>query len=135
MHMHSCFVIFCSMARRHSLQSRLFCFLVMAYILSAVYTYEIMTKLNKICFKFRPSSGSCLVPQVHFYWSYMFMKNFSYWKVQQLASDIVVTFSELHISHALHFENSLFKIEQLTMLFAAQEILYWFQVIHFYMMM
>jgi len=37
---------------------------------------------------------------------------------------IVAALSEQHISQALYFENSLFRIKQLTMLFVAQEVLY-----------
>jgi len=36
----------------------------------------------------------------------------------------VVALSEQNISQASHFENNLFRIEQLTMLFSAQEVLY-----------
>jgi len=36
----------------------------------------------------------------------------------------VAALSEQNISQASHFENSLFRIEKLTMLFAAQEVLY-----------
>jgi len=36
----------------------------------------------------------------------------------------VAALSEQHISQALYFENSLFRIKQLTMLFVAQEVLY-----------
>jgi len=45
-----------------------------------------MTKLNKV----KPSSGSRQVMRVRFHWSYIFTRNFSYWKVRQLASEIVV---------------------------------------------
>jgi len=55
--------------------------------------------------------------------------------VRQLASEIVVILSEQNISQTLYFENSLFRIEQLTMLFAAQKVLCWFRVIHFYITM
>jgi len=48
---------------------------------------------------------------------------------------IVAALSEQHISQALYFENSLFRIKQLTMLFVAQEVLYWFRIIHFYITM
>jgi len=36
----------------------------------------------------------------------------------------VVALSEQNISQASYFENNLFRIEQLTMLFSAQEVLY-----------
>jgi len=36
----------------------------------------------------------------------------------------VVALSEQNISQALHCKNSLFRIEQLMMLFSAQEVLY-----------
>jgi len=45
-------------------------------------------------------------------------------RVRQLASEIVVALSEQNISQASCFENSLIRIEQLMMLFAAQEVLY-----------
>ena len=38
-------------------------------------------------------------------------------------------------SKVLCFENSFFRIEQLMMLFFVQNVLYWFQVSHFYIMM
>jgi len=44
--------------------------------------------------------------------------------VRQLASKIVATLSEQKISQASYFEKSLFRIKQLTTLFAAQEVLY-----------
>jgi len=44
--------------------------------------------------------------------------------VQQLASEIAAALSEQNISQASYFENSLFRIKQLTMLFAAQEVPY-----------
>jgi len=44
--------------------------------------------------------------------------------VRQLASELVVALPEQNISQGLHFKNSLFLIEQLMMLFAAQEVLY-----------
>jgi len=40
----------------------------------------------------------------------------------------VVALSEHCISEALYFENSLFRIKQLIMLFSAQKVLYWFRV-------
>jgi len=46
-----------------------------------------------------------------------------------------IALSGQNISQALCFENSLFRIEQLTMLFSAQEVFYWFRVIHFYITM
>jgi len=52
-----------------------------------------------------------------------FLRNFSYWKAAQLTSEIVVTLSEQNTSQALYFEKSLFWIEQLMMLFAAQEVI------------
>jgi len=55
--------------------------------------------------------------------------------VQQLASEIVVTLSEQNISQALYLENSLLRIDRLTMLFSAQKVLYWFWVSHLYIMM
>jgi len=45
-------------------------------------------------------------------------------EAQQLASEIVVALSEQNISQALYFENSFVRIEQLTMLFSAQNVLY-----------
>jgi len=86
-----------------------------------------MTKLSK----FRLSSASRQVAWDRLHWNYIFMSNFSYWKVRQLASKIVATLSEQNLSQASYFENSLSRIKQLTMLFAAQEVLYWFRVIHF----
>jgi len=62
--------------------------------------------------------------QVRFDRSYVFTRNSSYLKVRQLASEIVVALSERNISQALYFENRLFGIEQLTMLFSAQKVLY-----------
>jgi len=44
----------------------------------------------------------------------------------------VVALSEQNTTQAFYFQNSLFRIEQLTMLFAAHELLYWFHIIHFY---
>jgi len=52
--------------------------------------------------------------------------------VRELVSKIVAALSEQNISQASYFKNSLFRIKQLVMLFAAQEALYWFWVIHFY---
>jgi len=43
--------------------------------------------------------------------------------VRQLASKIVAALSEQNISQASYFENSLFRIKQLTMLLAVQEVL------------
>jgi len=82
--------------------------------------------------KFRPSSTSRQVMWVRFHWNYIFISNFSYRKARQLASKIVSALSEQNISQASYFENSLFRFKQLTMLFAAYEVLYWFRVIHFY---
>jgi len=45
---------------------------------------------------------------------------------------IVAVLSEQNISQALYFKNSLFRIKQLTTLFAAQEVRYWFRVFHLY---
>jgi len=91
-----------------------------------------MTKLSK----FRLSSTSRQVTWVRFNWNYIFISNFSYWKAaRQLASKLVAALSEQNISQASYLENSLFRIKQLTMLFAAQEVLYWFRVIHFYITM
>jgi len=87
-----------------------------------------MTKLSK----FRPSPTSRQVTWVRFHWNYIFINNFSYWKARKLASKIVSALSEQNISQASYFENSLFRIKQLTMLFAAHEARYWFRVIHFY---
>ena len=86
-----------------------------------------MTKLSK----FRLSSTSRQVTWVRFHWNYIFISNFSYRKARQLASKIVSALSEQNISQASYFENSLFRIKQLTM-FAAQEVLYWFRVINVY---
>jgi len=81
-----------------------------------------MTKLSK----FRLSSTSRQVTWVRFNWNYIFISNFSYWKAaRQLASKLVAALSEQNISQASYLENSLFRIKQLTMLFAAQEVLYW----------
>jgi len=44
--------------------------------------------------------------------------------VRQLVSKIVAVLSEQNIRQASYFENSLFRIKQLMMLFAAQEVLY-----------
>jgi len=51
------------------------------------------------------------------------------------ASKILTALSEQNINQALYFENNLFRIEQLTILFATQEVLYWFRVMHFSMTM
>jgi len=85
--------------------------------------------------EFRLSSVSRQVTWVHFHWNYIFISNLTYWKARQLASKTVAALSEENISQALYFENSLFRIKQLTTLFAAQEVLYWFWVIHFYITM
>jgi len=85
--------------------------------------------------KFRLSSASRQVTWVHFHWNYTFISNFSYWKARQLASKIVATLSEQSVSQASYFENCLFRIKQLTTLFAAQEVLYWFRVSHLYITM
>jgi len=42
----------------------------------------------------------------------------------KLSSEIVVALSEQNISQVLYFKKCLFRIEQVTMLFAAQEVLY-----------
>ena len=55
--------------------------------------------------------------------------------MRQLAWKIVVALSEQNIGQALYFKNSFFRIDQLTMLFAAQKVLYWFRVSHFYITM
>ena len=86
-----------------------------------------MTRLSK----FRLSSASHQVTWDRLHWNYIFISNFSYWKARQLASKIVSALSEQNISQASYFENRLFRIKQLTMLFAVQEVLYWFRVIHF----
>jgi len=44
--------------------------------------------------------------------------------MRQLASENVVTLSEQNISKALCFENSFFRIEQVTMLFSVQYVLF-----------
>jgi len=80
-----------------------------------------MTKLSK----FRLSSASRQVTSDRLHWNYIFISNFSYWKARQLALEIVAALSEQNISQASYFENSLFRIQQLTMLFDAQEVLYW----------
>jgi len=85
-----------------------------------------MTKLSK----FRSSSTCRHVTWVRFHWNYIFISNFSYRKARQLASTNVSALSEQNISQASYFENSLFGIKQLTMLFAAHEVLYWFRVTH-----
>jgi len=43
--------------------------------------------------------------------------------------------SEQNTSQVSYFENSLFRIKQLMTLFAAQEVLHWFRVIHVYITM
>jgi len=43
---------------------------------------------------------------------------------RQLASKTVAASSEQNTNQASHFEYSLFRIKQLTMLFAAQEVLH-----------
>jgi len=66
----------------------------------------------------------------------IFLQGISHlWKAWQLASEIVVALSEQNISQTLHFENSIYRIEQLTMLFAPQNVLYWFRVSDFYITM
>jgi len=47
----------------------------------------------------------------------------------------VAALSEQNISQVPYFETSLFRSKQLTMLFAAHEVLYWFRIIHFYITM
>jgi len=47
----------------------------------------------------------------------------------------VAPLSEQNNSQASYFENSLFRIKQLLMLFAEQEVLYSFRVIYFFIMM
>jgi len=126
----SCFVIFRFMVRGQS-PTTIVSFCSFGLILFAVYTYYVMTKLSK----FRLSSASRQVTWVRFHWNYMFISNFSYWKTWQLASKIVVALSQQNISQASYFENSLFRIKQLITLFAAQEVLYWFRVIHFHITM
>ena len=49
--------------------------------------------------------------------------------------EILATLSEQDINQALYFQKNLFRIEQLTILFATQEILHWFRVIRFYVTM
>jgi len=44
--------------------------------------------------------------------------------MRQLASKTVAALSEQTIRQALYFENSLFRIKQLMMLFAVQKVLY-----------
>jgi len=73
--------------------------------------------------------------RVRFNWSYIVISTFSYWKAWQLASKIVAISFEQNISQASYFENSLLRIKQLTVLFAVQEVLYWFWVFHFYITM
>ena len=48
---------------------------------------------------------------------------FSYLKAQ-LALEILATLSEQDINQALYFQKNLFRIEQLTILFATQEVLH-----------
>jgi len=96
-----------------------------AIILFCSFGLNFVCCLHLLCYinkssKFRSSSASRQVMQV------FNVRNFSYWKP---ASEIVVALSEQNISEALYFENSLFRIEQLTMLFSAQKVLYWFRVI------
>jgi len=122
----SCFVIFRFMAKGQS-PITIVSFCSFGFISSAVYTYQVMTKFSK----FRLSSASRQVTWV-VCTETIFISTFSYWKARQVASEIVATLSEQTISQASYFENSLFRIKQLTMLFAAQEVLYWFRVIHFY---
>jgi len=52
--------------------------------------------------------------------------------MRQLASEIMVALPEQNISQAFCFEN---RIEQLRMLYSAHNVLYWFQLSHFYIMM
>jgi len=80
-----------------------------------------MTKLSK----FRLSSTSRQVTWVRFHWNYIFISNFSCGKERQLVSKTVAALSEHNISQASNFENSLFRIKQVTMLFAVHEVLYW----------
>jgi len=48
---------------------------------------------------------------------------------------IVVALSEQNFSQAFYVKNSLFRSEQLMMLFSAHKVLYQFQVCHFYITM
>ena len=122
----SCFVIFRFMARGQS-PITIVSFCSFELILSAGYTYQAIAKLSK----FRLSLASRHVMWDRLHWNYIFISNFSYWKARQLASEIVATLSEQNISQASYFENSFFRIKQLTILFAAQKV-YWFRVIHCY---
>ena len=123
----SCFVTCCFMARGQS-PITIVSFFSFELILSAVCSIT-PTRLWQI--KFRPSSVACQVIWLSFHWNYIFISKFSYWKARQLASKTVFALSEQNISQASYFKNSLFRIKQLTILFAAQEVLYWFWVIHF----
>jgi len=82
------------------------------------------TVLCLCCADRRQVTWDCL------HWNYIFISNFSYWIARQLASEIVAALSEQNVSQASYFKNILFRIKQLTIFFAAQEV-YWFRVIHF----
>ena len=115
----SCFIIFCFMARGQSpITIVSFCSFGLKFICcSHVLGYD---KIKWVKF----SSRSRLVTCVRFHWNLIFIRNFSYWKGRQLASKIVAALSEQNISQALCFENSLFRVKQLTILLAVQEVLY-----------
>jgi len=126
----SCFVIFHFMARGQSpIMIVLFC----SFGANFVCCLHLLG-YDKIS-KFRLSLASHQVTWDRLHWNHIFISNFSYWKMRQLASEFVAALSEQNISQASYFENSLFRIQQLTMLFAAQEVLYWFRVLHFYIAM
>jgi len=125
----SCFVIFRFMARGQS-PITIVSFCSFGSVSSAVYTYYVMAKLSK----FRLSSVSRQATWDRLHWNYIFISNSSYWKARQLASEIVAALSEQNISQASYFENSLFRIKQLTILFAAQKFCL-FLVIPFYIAM
>jgi len=63
-----------------------------------------------------------------------FISSFSYRKARQLPLKSCPHYLN-KISQASYFENCLFRIKQLTTLFAAHKVLYWFWVIHFYITM
>jgi len=54
----------------------------------------------------------------------MFLQGIFIERNDSVASEIVVALSRQNSSQALYFKNSRFRIEQLMMLFAVQEVLY-----------
>ena len=66
--------------------------------------------------------------------SQFFVTNSSYWKAQQLASQTAIALSEQNTQWSIVFQKHLYWNKQLTTLFVMQEALYFFLIIHFYIM-